>query len=57
MLYLLVSMKSEDGKVIIKGFYDNIKLDKGMCVILVVVFDNVGMINNCIGIVKLESVG
>ena len=57
MSHLLASMKSEDGKVVIKGFYDNIKLDKGTRAILAAVPDNAGMINNRIGVAKPESVG
>lgn len=57
MSHLLASMKSEDGKVIIKGFYDDIKLDKGTRAMLAAVPDNASMINNRIGIAKPESVG
>lgn len=55
--HLLASMKSEDGKVIIKGFYDNIKLDKGTRAILAAVPDDASMINNRIGIAQPETVG
>lgn len=57
MSHLLASMKNEEGKVLIKGFYDDVKLDKATRTLLASVPDNASMINNRLGIAKPEAVG
>lgn len=57
MAHLLASMKDEDGKVRIKGFYDPVKMNKETKAILAAVPDDAEMINQGLGIAKPETVG
>lgn len=57
MAHLLASMKDEDGRVLIKGFYDGITLDEKAQAILAAVPDNATEINDRIGIAEPEKVG
>ena len=54
---LLASMKDSDGRVIIKGYYDGIKLDEATTQILRSVPDNADAINESLTIKTPEKVG
>lgn len=54
---LLASMKDEEGRVIIPGFYDGIELDKKTKAILAQVPDDEGQIRRSIGIADIDKVG
>lgn len=57
MSHLLASMKDEEGRVIIDGFYDGIDLDEETLKILGNVPDNEKAIQNRLGIAEAEKVG
>ena len=57
MAHLLASMKDEDGRVLIKGFYDGIDLDKETQALLASVPDDQKAINAGIGVAEAEKVG
>jgi len=54
---LLASMKDDEGRVIIPGFYDGIKMDKKTLEILAQVPDDVTEINKELGIAEPDKVG
>lgn len=54
---LLATMKDEDGRVLIKGYYDGISLDDGTLEILKSVPDNAEKINANLAIFNPEKVG
>ncbi|MCP9753959.1 M20/M25/M40 family metallo-hydrolase [Lacihabitans sp. CCS-44] len=57
MAQLLASMKSEDGKVLIPGFYDGVKLDAKTKQRLKEIPDNLSEINAKLGIKTPDNVG
>jgi acetylornithine deacetylase/succinyl-diaminopimelate desuccinylase-like protein len=57
LAHLLGSMKDENGKVIIKGYYDGIVIDKFTSEILKSVPDDIETIHNNLAINKPETVG
>ena len=57
MSHLLSSMKDENGKVIIKGYYDGINLDKSTKEILKSVPDDISTIHHTLAIHSPETVG
>jgi len=54
---LLASMKDEDGRVIIEGYYDGIVFDDAAKAIMAAVPDDVALIHKTIGIAQPEKVG
>lgn len=54
---LLASMKDDDGRVLIKGFYDGIEIDKTTRAILEAVPDNEASIQAQIGVASPDKVG
>jgi acetylornithine deacetylase/succinyl-diaminopimelate desuccinylase-like protein len=54
---LLASMKDDDGRVTIAGYYDRVKLTEGERKILAEVDDNEAALKKRFGIAKAESVG
>lgn len=57
MSHLLATMKDENGKVLIKGYYDGINLDEGAKAILAAVPDDRAKIISDLGISAPETVG
>lgn len=57
MAHLLASMKDEEGRVLIEGFYDGINLDEGTRQLLSAVPDRADEINARIGVAAPEKVG
>lgn len=57
LAHLLASMKEEKGKVLIKGFYDQVKIDDATRAILAAVPDQANTINARLGIAQPENVG
>ena len=57
MAQLLATMKDDDGRVLIKGFYDGVNLDTSVKSLLATVPDDLEMINNRLGIAQPEAVG
>jgi acetylornithine deacetylase/succinyl-diaminopimelate desuccinylase-like protein len=57
MSHLLASMKDEDGKVLINGFYDGINLNEETLAVLDNVPDDERSIQNRIGVAEAEKVG
>jgi acetylornithine deacetylase/succinyl-diaminopimelate desuccinylase-like protein len=54
---LLASMKDDDGRVLINGYYNGIEVDDQAMSILKSVPDDTGLINQYLGIKKAEQVG
>ncbi len=54
---LLASMKDEDGRVVIPGYYDGIQFDEEAKAVMNAVPDNITLIHNTIGIADPEKVG
>ncbi|MEZ5042152.1 MAG: M20/M25/M40 family metallo-hydrolase [Saprospiraceae bacterium] len=57
MAHLLASMKDEEGKVLIDGFYDGIELDEKTLALLAAVPDDATEINARLGVAAPEKVG
>ena len=54
---LLASMKDDQGRVTIKGFYDGIEMDADAKALLASVPDDMGAMNSKLGIAKADQVG
>jgi acetylornithine deacetylase/succinyl-diaminopimelate desuccinylase-like protein len=57
LAHLLGSMKDENGKVVIEGYYDRISIDESTSKILKSVPDDITTINNALAIKTPETVG
>jgi acetylornithine deacetylase/succinyl-diaminopimelate desuccinylase-like protein len=57
MSHMLASMKDEEGRVLIEGFYDGISFDESTKKVLANVPDNKKDINERLGVVEAEKVG
>jgi len=57
MVKLLSTMKSEDGKVLVQGFYDGIKIDKATKAYLKSIPDNIPELHKRLGIKATDKVG
>ena len=57
MSHLLASIKDEQGKVLIKGFYDNIELDEEAIAIFDAIPDDEAAIKKGLGIAQADQVG